>query len=613
MEVYSNEKIIRLMKFLGVSLLLFFFYEVSHYNLFPLMHWDGRFWGWESSGLFNFHTKFSGELLYESVKFVYPFGGMTLIDALFKVGFMNSYLAIENFLVYFSAILVAMCSYFLSRYYGCKEISVPLFLLTLMVCINVVNPIAYNSVALALSVLSFTALITKRVFLSGVLLALTFLFKQNYGLGIFLGIFVVSVLDAFMGRGNIKGYLYVMATSCFVLLITLLLADSLAVISIGDFFDLIFLSASEQKGGILNLIGGAISTIFRVFDIVLILSVLLLTCILVFMWKFQNQRFIYLVHSILTYIFIAFFLMFCVFSIYRMLNEGGGAELIINNSALHLIGVLSLHVSKSLSFIMLCMFFICTLLPKAQLPSFMDVGDVKSSYLLEIQLLMIMLSFSVFIHMSSQVSSLVSYPNLLTFMGFIFMARLLDGKNKKILSILIYALSVFVLSFNFISEKNGFSLFSTGFQEVSRNKFAREVKFNVESEDAGLYQLLENKIDKDESFIVIPDNLPVSSLFTSDIVQDLDSSCIVLNKFVDMFPLIYLESEKECFLEGMPSKILFVDKEHWTTWAEKFVRKGSAGEQLSEFIYSNLDEYYTLDEQITVNDKSYTLYKRTNK
>lgn len=582
----------------------------SGYNLSTLFHWSGKFWGWESAGVYYIKKNFPGAVLYEDALLVYPFSGTILIQSLSQL-LSISLLRAEILLVYVSGLSIGWSVYWTSIIFGQKDTAFALAAVGIMLGINVVNPIVYNSVSLALSTYAIYSVLRRRVLVAGLCVGLALTFKQNYGIGMLVGLALWALADIVLFKNRFADLFKIIGAAVAFALLLIALAHGLGFISLEGFVERVFIGAGEQKGGIQSLFINSYLTIIRVFDFYLALSILAILAI----WALDRKytKLPRIADAITKNLLPIFCIIFVLSIVAPMSNsmELKGVFQRVDFRVVRQIFTVVIEIFKVASLVLAVTFGL-----KIFFPRFNGSGDLPDqNYSRERQsdfigLTVLAVTFSIFIHMSSKVSDLVSYPSFLIVLGYLVIGDFIRADYRKTYGRCLYILAFFIFWNTFVAEKNGVSLASSEFSTITSNEYARGVKFPIHASDESLYSMLRNNLAEDSSIQILPDNLPVSSLYNNKSVASSHEACSVVNKFVDMFPDDRIFDEVQCFLSNMPDFVLLVDPAYTQAWADKYVRKNSSGMQFVNLLIPVVKSNYSSVSVVEVDGLTYELFKR---
>ena len=101
---------------------------------------------------------------------------------------------------------------------------------------------------MATSIFCIALVMRKSFIFAGIALSFAMLFKQNYAIGIIAGLLICILADFFLDKKSWKGFIKVILISLLSLLLLTFLADFFGLISLIGFYEIVYLSASEQKG-----------------------------------------------------------------------------------------------------------------------------------------------------------------------------------------------------------------------------------------------------------------------------------------------------------------------------------------------------------------------------
>ncbi|MBW2078747.1 MAG: hypothetical protein JRI71_14620, partial [Deltaproteobacteria bacterium] len=246
----------------------------SYYLLFAhylpySFHWisGNPFWGWEAGIAYQWN----GEgVLYKDVVLTHPFMGTYLIHLLSgRLGLVEGYLRCEFILVGFGFTLAGLGGYLASARFFNKYLAMGIALSFMFFSHNIVNPMAYNALAMGFAALSFGSychcLSTKddqhvSLFWPGLVgfsASICLLSKQSLGIGLFLGyllIIAVRICTIKPRLEEIHVGVTLLGVTLAVFLIVLVGFSWAGIISFNGFLRFVFLSGAEQKGGLLEII-----------------------------------------------------------------------------------------------------------------------------------------------------------------------------------------------------------------------------------------------------------------------------------------------------------------------------------------------------------------------
>ena len=514
-------------------------------------------------------------------------------------------------LLYLSALSIGWTVYRISILFGQKDAAHALAAIGILFGINVVNPIVYNSVSLALSTYAIYSVLRRKIIFSAIAVGLTLVFKQNYGVGMLAGLLAWALMDLLLIKSWYADLFKVIGGAVLVFLFLVGLAHTAGLISGGSFFELVYFGAGEQKGGIYNLAMSSVSTIARAFNLYLLLGfgVVLMTFLLN-----RQSPILFTFADTLSKGTLPFLIVIFLFSVTVVFSNS--LELRSVFSRLDFQIVRQVFTALTELFKHLSLVFLATVgFSYARSSRRTDLQDTSRECSKEYRsrfygLVLLLTVFSIFIHLSSKVSNIVSYPSLLILFGHVVIFDLIDLRYRKLAIRSLYLVAFAMFWNTFAAEKNGVSLVSSTFAKVTTNAYAGDVQFPTSASDRVLYSTLKKHLSEKSSIQVLPDNLPVSGLFNNTTILSHADQCSVVNKFVDMFPDDRLTDEVQCFLNNMPDFVLIVDAAYTTAWADRYVRKDSSGTKYVQLITPVVEENYQSVEAVTFDGVSYELFGR---
>ena len=603
------QKVETIPRLLLIVLAAFLLYA-AHYNLSTLFHWSGKFWGWESAAVYYINQNFPEAVLYKDAVLVYPFGGTILINTISNV--LNiSLLHVETLLVYLSALAVGWTVYRISILYGHEDAAHPLAAVSILLGINVVNPIVYNSVSLALCTYAIYTVLRRRVVISAVAIGLTLIFKQNYGVGMLGGLLAWALMDSMLTKSWYADLFKVIVGAVLVALLLVGLAHAAGLISSDAFFELVYLGAGEQKGGIYNLALSSITTIARVVNLYLLLGFCI---VLMTFWLDRKYPIFFDFADVVSKGMLPILIAIFLYSVTVVFSNSLELRAIFNRLDLQIVRQIFAALTELFKHMSL-IFLAAVGVSYARSPFYVGSDATNSRSSKENRkrfygLILLVIVFSLFIHLSSKVSNLVSYPSFLIIFGYLMIFDIIDVRYRKLLIRFLYIVTFAMFWNTFVAEKNGVSLVSSTFTKVTSNAYAKDVLFSTSGPDQVVYAMLDRHLSEQSTMQVLPDNLPVSSLYNNTKTLSHTDRCSVVNKFVDMFPDDRLVDEVECFLSNMPDFVLIVDAAYTTTWADRYVRKNSSGMQYVQLITPVIEKSYESLEAVELHGLSYELFRR---
>ena len=564
----------------------FLYFSLAHflskYVINNPSYWNSEFWGWESGTLININ---SGDF-YDSNIIVYPYLDTLLIKLTSEL--LNfTFFRAELFLILFCGFLILHSTYLLFRFYSVKHwqsftIGISLSILIFFI----VSDILYNVLTLPISIYALyyfckfckTSKLSNLIYLS-ILIFLLLNVKQNVGLGFFSATFFGLAYNSYINK---KTQMVFFKNISIIILINLGLFPIftfLNSINLLNYLETLFLSSLNLKGGLIGFIIKFYETFFRIeIDIELIF--------LVFIYFFINTKKKY-ISKLLDSIIIFVLLFLALFSFFGLFEGRETLNLLFES-----LGNINPKISIYYEF-----FYFC------YVASLVTLAISKNENRNELMTLFVMGHIvSLFAHLSSNMSTVLTYPVVLHVVLILILIQNAKKVNFNYLIILFFLLpSVFLIS------KKYNDTFSNGNISINHS-FTHDLVFPDNIYYNNISKI--SDIVKNNNLLIVPDSTTIQSLIGSPKPQDFK----VKNHFVDMFPSQYLESEIDVYQTVCVDYVLLVVEEHWIDWYNKHSHENSAAEKFNNFVIKDVksSNFKIVDKfQITDQEDS-VLYSSTN-